>query len=1113
MIKDNEIPKKSNKNKVKDYESLNDELVYQELSVEELSVEEISVEEISAEELANEKKSKTYETLGDEFVYENLIDEATGSFTFKKDKVLKEIKGRYLYGDKSIKGGMGKITFVFDTFMNRNIVIKELISNKGDKNHKKKELGFLREALLTSELEHPSIIPIYEVGQKEDGKMYYSMKRIRGETLSNLVKDKKSVKDRLSLLPNFLNICYAIAYSHEKDIIHRDIKPQNIMIDKFGETILLDWGLARNINIDDSVLNIIVSEYDTKSDKTISGSIVGTPSYMSPEQAKGEKLDKRSDVYSLGAVLYYILAARPAFEANSVSERLKKVINEEPLPIVNDEIPKDLIAITKKAMAKNKEERYRDISDLIEEIKRYLSGDKVMVYHYSFWEIIKKTAKSNSVAFASIIIIFITLVISFILVFNSYKKEKRAIKNFEITLKKEKKANREATYNYSVSLLQKSLSLINEKRINEAEIYASKLISYASKGKENNDTKINDILKEAKSVLYQANTEANFEFKGVIKNSSNIYKLVTSKDGKYLISAGRDGFVNVWDLKDYTKVFEKKFDSFIISVDITKNSENLVVVEKKSYIHIWNFKKNKQIIKKFIPIEEQIYIARYSFKDKYLITSGKGKDIIFRNPLTLDEITRIPTNKGIVFDVVIAKNKDNELLITSDFKDNIILWNIKTKEKLFELKEINSGIRAISLFNNNENLIVSLQNGKIKVWSLITGKFIREFENHENFKVSMGLFNKKYLVGIRELLTVWDTETGKVLSRMKINELTAYSALALTNKNIFTSSFNKDIKIWKLNINDKYEYKINNKIAIDSIALSNDKKYLSVLRDDNKLLLYDFRSHKLIRSVIGEKLSVFSEDSKSLATTFNNKILLYVIDKKNRKIIRKDYFQDNKEFILSLLFLRKNILAVSTSSGNIYLLDLSSNTIVNKLISNNIKKINFMSLSDDARFLASSGLNKNIDIWNLETNKLYKVLKNKNWETVVHFTKKNKVLTSGRGKIIKLWNVNNSKIEKTFIGNKDWTTFLKVSPDKKNFITISDDNTLKFWNVKNESYLLSFKLSNLRDVIFKDNDFIIIVQDNKLLYYPFVFSGFYKDKNFYENKSQLKLDGFNIIAQ
>src|SRR5262249_25503923 len=153
---------------------------------------------------------------------------------------------------------------------------------------------FEREARITAQLEHPGIVPLYEAGRQADGTPYYVMRRVDGRQLDDAVKSA-GFEQRLALVPNLLAVCDAVAFAHARAIRHRDIKPSNILLGRFGETLLIDWGLARRL--DDSGAEPGTGAGDGL---TQAGAIAGTPGFMSPEQARGERVDARADVYALG---------------------------------------------------------------------------------------------------------------------------------------------------------------------------------------------------------------------------------------------------------------------------------------------------------------------------------------------------------------------------------------------------------------------------------------------------------------------------------------------------------------------------------------------------------------------------------------------------------------------------------------------------------------------------------------------------------------------------------------------------------------------------------------------------------------------------------------------
>jgi serine/threonine protein kinase/tetratricopeptide (TPR) repeat protein len=329
------------------------------------------------------------------------------------ENLTREHAGRYnILGDIG-KGGIGKVIRVLDTHIGREIAVKELLGSQGggskwenDSQMKtipnQAELRFLNEARITGYLEHPGIVPVYEVGHKSDGAIYYTMKLVRGKTMSGSLKDK-NLNDRLELLPSFIDICNAMAYAHKHGVIHRDLKPENVMIGEFGQTIVLDWGLAKMNDIEDlNKGNLAVEISRIKKSigaETEMGQPMGTPSYMPPEQARGDvdDMDERTDVYMLGAILYEILTGRPPHKGENPMATLLSILTDEiddPLTI-DSHIPPELAAIAMKALQKEKKSRYENAVELSMEVRSFINGGVVGIYHYSSWELLKRWIVKN----------------------------------------------------------------------------------------------------------------------------------------------------------------------------------------------------------------------------------------------------------------------------------------------------------------------------------------------------------------------------------------------------------------------------------------------------------------------------------------------------------------------------------------------------------------------------------------------------------------------------------------------------------------------------------------------------------------------------------------------
>ena len=226
------------------------------------------------------------------------------------------------------QGGLGAVFVALDEELHREVALKQILDHHADDPISRAR--FLLEAEITGGLEHPGIVPVYGLGSYGDGRPFYAMRFIRGDSLKQAIErfhaDESLQKDlgRRSLelrklLRRFTDVCNAIGYAHSRGVIHRDIKPGNVIVGKYGETLVVDWGLAKAVGRDDSGAapdeRTLVPSSSSGLAETLPGSAMGTPAYMSPEQARGdlERLGLRSDVYSLGATLYGLLTGRPPF--------------------------------------------------------------------------------------------------------------------------------------------------------------------------------------------------------------------------------------------------------------------------------------------------------------------------------------------------------------------------------------------------------------------------------------------------------------------------------------------------------------------------------------------------------------------------------------------------------------------------------------------------------------------------------------------------------------------------------------------------------------------------------------------------------------------------------
>jgi serine/threonine protein kinase len=313
--------------------------------------------------------------------------------TFLSNKALERLRGseapdlsgtRYTLHELIARGGMGAVYAAEDEQLSRRVALKVLglQDTTGELPSR-----LVREARILAQLEHPGIVPVHDVGTLPDGRMYYTMKFVRGLRLDDYIVQLGSLSQRLRL---FLRVCDAVAFAHARGVLHRDLKPANIMVGSFGEILVMDWGLAKvlheqRVSADPTVLTTS-GKAEPKNNATQStgvtahGTVMGTPGYMSPEQARGEteQIDLRSDIFSLGAVLRFIVVGGAQEKSSAM--------------------PRPLSAICAKATADSPGARYAGVSELSADVSLYMDGLPVTAYSENLFERFGRFYKRHEIA-------------------------------------------------------------------------------------------------------------------------------------------------------------------------------------------------------------------------------------------------------------------------------------------------------------------------------------------------------------------------------------------------------------------------------------------------------------------------------------------------------------------------------------------------------------------------------------------------------------------------------------------------------------------------------------------------------------------------------------------
>ncbi len=672
--------------------------------------------------------------------------------------ITNNISRKYRMGDLIAEGGMGKVVNVEDTNCRREIAMKVILSGKVHSDELVRR--FIQEAQVTAQLDHPNIVPIYELGVNVDGDLYYTMKKIAGTTLKQVLNDLSRGDERTIakytlpvLLTIFQKVCDAVAYAHSKGVIHRDLKPSNIMIGDYGEVLVVDWGLLKVLqksDFDDQSLtprrsekaatatttrvtlsssasslpenvHFTVSERDLDTILTIDGDVLGTPSYIPPEQARGdtETVSERSDIYALGAILYSILTLRLPVNGINARDTLRRVIRGDILAPTKlytgasprtlphcprHRVPPSLSAVAMKAMATSPAERYRFVQDVQQEIEKYLGGFATAAEDAGALRLIALLVRRHRLIFAILLVLCVT---SLGFMWKITDSEKRAVTNAEIAMRSAdlaRQAERTAQQRYAESLIAKGdaftlLDQWDQARDNYLEAY--KQLKSLRQDTFAVELGLWDVTRSVPTHLVSYTGHKRIPLCAAV-----------SPDGRTVVSAERT--VRIWDaltarsLPASIDVGDQWITSVALSPDgrttITGTMNGVVAVTGSDDVPSWSSGDHTSWI---------TALAVSAGGDRLASSDGDGRIMLW--DLAAGKVLYVLNEHR---DTVhcLAFSADGRRLVSGGADRRLLLWDVETTSLVNEWTGHRDAVRAVVFGKHDIGVITGSDDGTVREW-------------------------------------------------------------------------------------------------------------------------------------------------------------------------------------------------------------------------------------------------------------------------------------------------------------------------------------------------------------------------------------------------------------
>jgi WD40 repeat protein/tRNA A-37 threonylcarbamoyl transferase component Bud32 len=1009
------------------------------------------------------------------------------------------------------RGGLGEVFVAEDQELHREVALKEVRSEHADDPDTRAR--FLREGEMAGRLEHPGLVPVYGLGTYADGRPFYAMRLIQGQSLRDAIQafyaadetrpdsGERSLVLR-QLLGRFVALCNTVAYLHSRGVLHRDLKPANVMLGKYGETLLVDLGLAKVVGrADREAAGGAEETLRPSSDDSLvtrAGTVVGTPAYMSPEQAAGrtEQLGPTSDVYSLGATLYTLLTGKPPFDGSDMGAVLERAEKGDWLPprVINREMPTALNAVCRKAMALRPEDRYPTALALATEVEHWLADEPVAAYRAPWrdraWRwvgqhqtAVATTAAALGVALAALIVGVILLSAAAQrerLARDSAQQKEQAASAQRVEAEKQRDTARQTAYVASINLAQRAWEEANMERVRQL---------LAETAREEGGGSLRGF------EWHYLNRLAHLELLTCHGHAGLVWSVAFSRDGRRLASASYDGTVKVWETAEGKEMFTLKGHAGPVNgVAFDPDGRRLASAGMDGTVKVWNTADGRQLWTGQ-GHSGPVWSVAFSPDGRHLASAGGDTTFTVWDAVVGKELMRLRRHSGLVHSV--AFSRDGQRLASASDDRTVKVWEAVGGRELLTLRGHTDMVLSVAFSPDGRHLASASNDRTVRIWDTADGKELLTLQGHVGPVWSVAFSpDGQRLASASEDRTVrvWEVVGGRELFTLRGHSDMVWSvAFSPDGHRLASGSNDQTVKLWEVDDMRELSTLREYQGPVNGVAFSPDGQRLVTASGDRSVRVWDAVGDKMLIILEGHADAVngvaFSPDGRRLASaskdgtvkvweTASGKVLLTcrahagpvngvafspdgrrIASASNDRTVRVWDAADGKE-LLTLKGHGGVVWSVAFSPDSRRLASASGDGKVRiwgsadgeglLTLEGHTGAINSVVFSPDGLRLASASNDRTVRIWEAASGKELLALKgHAGWVNSVAFSPEGGRLASASSDgTVKLWGMADGKELLTLKGHAGPVNSVAFSPDGWQLTSASNDRTVKVWKAK-----------------------------------------------------------------